>query len=148
MKMPTPGRELAGAVGPLGPAAALGIGARHVDAHRGAALYPDQDHIVAPADVHLDRRGDRGGDPAAVAAVGRGVELLFDGPEPVQAGECELGARHLLDAPAALAELLDERRVDARAARAAVRLRVLVEQAVSDERDAGHGISMDEGGDR
>jgi hypothetical protein len=29
-----------------------------------------------------------------------------------------------------------------------VRLRVLVQQAVGDEGDPGHGISMDEGGDR
>ncbi len=73
----------------------------------------------------------------AVAPEGERVGLLLDQPEAVQAEEPVLRARHLLDAPAALAQHVDERRVDARAARAAVGLGVLVEQAVRDEGDAG-----------
>ena len=85
MKMPLPGRELVRSVGPLGPAAALGIRARDVHAHRGASLEADEDHLVAALHVHGDRAGDRGGEAAAVAPVGRGVELLLDRPEAVQA---------------------------------------------------------------
>ena len=38
--------------------------------------------------------------PAAVAAIGGGVELLLDRPEAIQTGEGELGAGHLLEPPA------------------------------------------------
>ena len=77
-----------------------------------------------------------------MAPVGRGVELLLDRPEAVQARERQLGAGHLLDPPTRRAQLVDERRVDPGAAGAAVSLGVLVEQAVSDEGDPGHRASI------
>ena len=53
-------------------------------AHGGAALEADDDHVLAAAHVQLDRAADGDGDAAAVAAVGRGVELLLDRPEAVE----------------------------------------------------------------
>jgi len=76
----------------------------------------------------------------AVAPVGDRVVLLADGPEAVQPGEGELGARHLHQLPAARTELLDDRGVDPRADRSSGHLGVLVEQTVSYERDLGHGV--------
>ena len=92
---------------------------------------------VPALDVHRDRTRDDLRLAPAVAAEGERVGLVLDEPEAVQAEEPVLRAGHLLDAPAALAQHVDERRVDARAARAAVGLGVLVEQAVGDECDAG-----------
>jgi hypothetical protein len=89
--------------------------------------------------VRLDCRGDSLSNAAAMATEGRGVELLFHRPEALQSRKRQLRARHLLDAPAVCAELLDQRRINASSARASVDPRVLVEEAVSDESDAGHG---------
>ena len=91
----------------------------------------------AALDVRRDGTRDDLRLPPAVAAEGERVGLVLDEPEAVQAEEPVLRAGHLLDAPAALAQQVDERRVDAGAARAAVGLGVLVEQAVGDEGDAG-----------
>jgi len=44
-----------------------------------------------------------------VLPVGGRLELLAHRPEPVQAGEGELGTGHLLDLPALLAQHLDQR---------------------------------------
>ena len=97
--------------------------------------------ITTTSRAALDVRRDGARDdlrlPPAVPPEGERVGLVLDEPEAVQAEEPVLRAGHLLDAPAALAQQLDERRVDAGAARAAVGLGVLVEQAVGDERDAG-----------
>ena len=70
------------------------------------------------------------------------VVLLAHRPETVQPCESELWARHLLDPPAAIAQHLDERRVNTRARRATQRLGVLVEHAMRHERDARHGIEF------
>jgi hypothetical protein len=56
----------------------------------------------------------------------------------MQARKRQLGAGHLLDSPTMRAQLLDERRVDARSPRAAVHLCVLVQQAMRDECHTGH----------
>ena len=113
-----------------------------MDAHRGAALDPDHDHVVAPPYMQVDRAGDPGRETTAVTPVCGRVELLLDRPEAVQPRERKLGAGHLLDPPVAPPELLDERRVDARAAGAAIGLGILVEQAVGDERNPGHAPSI------
>src|SRR5664279_3013271 len=131
-----PGNELVGVAG-IGPAAPRGVRGGDEHAHRRTALEPEHDDLAAALDVRGDRSRHDDGLPPAVAPERERVGLLLDEPEAVQAEEPVLGARHLLDPPAALAQHLDERRVDAGTARAAVGLGVLVEQAVGDECDAG-----------
>ena len=93
----------------------------------------------------IEKRRPELGEPAAVASIPRGIELFLDRPEPVETGECELRARHLLDPPAPGPHLLHQRRIDAWAAGAALGLGVLVEQTVGDEGDSGHGGSLPTG---
>ena len=102
----------------------------------GLPSSPDHNDLAATLHVRRDGARDDLRLPAAMAAEGERVGLLLDHPEAVQAHESVLRARHLLDAPAALAQDVDERRVDARATSAPVALGVLVEQAVRYEGDA------------
>ena len=74
-----------------------------------------------------------------MSAKERRVGLLAHPPEPAHAAEGELGARHLADHPAALEEEVDDGIPHRGRLAAAQHLRVLVEQAVREERDAGHG---------
>src|SRR5262249_35758917 len=92
---------------PLRPAPPKRIGAGDRHAHRRAALDADQHHILALLHANADRRGDGLGEPLTVPPVCRRVQLLFHRPEPVQAGERELGAWHLLDPPALVPQHLD-----------------------------------------
>src|ERR1700740_872920 len=77
----------------------------------------------------------RGSLAAANAVARRWAVLLPPRPEPAQPGEGELGAGHLLDPPAPLAQDVDYRGVDARAVRAVEDLGVLVQQAMRHECD-------------
>src|SRR6185312_2146539 len=129
------------AVGPGGPAAALRIGTGDGHAHRRAALHADEDDILLLLRTGGDRTGHGGGEAAAVPAERRGVVLLTYRPEPVQPGEGELGAGHLLDAPALRAQHIHDRGVHARAVRTLTHLGVLVKQAMCHERHA-HGPSI------
>src|SRR5207244_13253228 len=108
-------RELWSSVGPLRPPAAPRIRARDHHSHRRAALEADHDDLVPAGEVESDGARDAARYPPAMSAIGARVVLLLDRPEAVEPGKCQLGARHLLDRPAALAQELDERRVDARA---------------------------------
>ena len=117
--MPRPGHELV-RVARVGTPAPVGVRGGDADAHRRAALEADDDDLAAAIEVRRDRACDDLGLAAAVPPERERVGLLLDEPEAVQAEEPVLGAGHLLDAPAALAQHVDERRVDAGAARAAV----------------------------
>ena len=66
------------------------------------------------------------------------VGLLADPPEASHAAERELGAGHLADDPVALEEDVDHGLPDGGRLRSAERLRVLVEEAVSEEGDLRH----------
>ena len=127
---------LRGPLGPFGPPAAPRVRTRDSHAHRRAALNAYQHDFLALASPDADCLGHRCGEPCAVPPVGGRVVLLAHAPEPVQTGERELGARHLLDPPALLAQRVDYRRIDPGAMRAVTDLGVLIQQAVCHERDA------------
>src|SRR5258708_2012114 len=123
-------------VGPLRAATAARIGAGDGDAHGRAALDADQYDVLALLPAHGDHVGDRRREPGAVPPEGGSVVLLANSPESVQACERKFGAGHLLDAPALLAQHVDDRGVDPGAMGAVADLRVLIEQAMCHERHA------------
>src|SRR6185436_11475885 len=125
----------------VGPATPLVAGRRQLDAHRRAAVDADNDNAIALLQVGPDLRGQGGGQPLAVRSEGAGVVLLAHGPEAAGAPERQLGARHLADHGAALAQHPDHRRPDARAAGALVDLGVGVEQAVRQVADRPHAAT-------
>ena len=120
----------------VGSAAPLVAGRRHLDAHRGAAVDADDQHAAPRRQVDADLVRDRPRQALAVRAEGRRVVLLAHRPEPACAGERQLGARHLADRAAVLAQHLDDGRVDPGATGALVHLGVRVEQAVGQVADA------------
>ena len=71
----------------------------------------------------------------------RRVVLLAHGPEAPRAAERELGARHLPDRAAVLAQQRDDGRRDALAAGASVDLRIGVEQAMREVADGPHATT-------
>src|SRR6266702_3329555 len=83
---------------------------------------------------HADRGGDSLGQPLTVPAVGRRVKLLPHGPEPVQAGEGEFRAWHLLDPPALVPQRVDHRGVDPGTVRSVANFGVLIQQAMCHKR--------------
>ena len=83
----------------------------------------------------LDQGRDERGEPPAVPAVERRVELFLDSPEAARAAESELRARHLPDHVTPFAEEVDHRFPHAGPLCATLDLRVLVQQAMRDERD-------------
>src|SRR5439155_11026273 len=77
-----------------------------------------------------------------VRPVERNVELLAKAPKPSRAAKGEIREGHRPDRVATLAQEVDHRLPHPRPLRAALDLRVLVEQAVRDEGDSLHVESL------
>src|SRR5215469_3912193 len=96
----------------VGPPAPIGVAGGEAHTGRGTAIEPDQDHLIATAQILLDLRCDRLRQAPAVLAIGRGVVLLVDGPPAPYTGERELGTGQLLQEVAAPAQRLHHRTHD------------------------------------
>src|SRR5256886_3879548 len=73
------------------------------------SVEPDQDYLVATAQILLDQRRDGLRQAPAVGSIGRSVILLIHGPPTPHAGEGQLGAGELLQKASAGAQRLHDR---------------------------------------
>ena len=104
----------------------------------GLESIPIMTTSIARRDVRLHRGRDGARQAATVLAEEGRVCLLAHPPEAPHATERQLGARHLAEDPVALEEDVDHGLPDGGRLRSTERLRVLVEEAVSEESDLRH----------
>src|SRR6186713_2368909 len=112
------GHDLPVIFGMVGSPAPFALTRGEADTGGGAAIEPDQNDLIAVADVALNQRCNRQCEAFAVGPVSGGVVLFIDRPPAARACKCQLGAGKLLQDITPAAERLYDRADNTPVARA------------------------------